>query len=321
MPAAARTAPARHTRWRALTALTATGLVLGATGCGATGSTEDVGSTAGPGAASGGPVEVVAAENVWGDITRQIGGARVRVTSVLQDPSTDPHSYESDPRDAAAVGTAQLVVKNGLGYDDFADKLVGAATRRGREVLTVAEAVGARGGDANPHLWYSPTYVQAGARAIADRLTRLAPDGATGFSAGLQRFLTGYQPYVDTLATIRSRHAGARVGYTERVPGYLVEAAGLTLGTPASFARAVEDGSDPSPADTDAVDRAISAHAVQVLLYNAQVTSPVTARVQDLARSSGVPVVGVTETVPEGAADFSTWQTAQARAVLAALGG
>ena len=98
-------------------------------------------------------------------------------------------------------------------------------------------------------------------------------------------------------------------------------AAGLRLATPASFAQAVEDGNDPSAADTDAIDRAMTDKTVKVLFYNSQVTSPTTARVQALARAHGVPVVGVAETIPGGEPDFQTWQVHQAQAVLTALGG
>lgn len=267
------------------------------------------------------PVAVVAVENVWGDITSQIGGDKVEVTSILKDPKADPHSYETDPTDAAAISSARFVVENGLGYDDFADKLLSATKDARREVLTIADVVKVDGHNPNPHLWYSPTYVQTAARAIAAQLGKADPANTATFQSGLATFLRAYQPYLDTLAAIRSRYAGTKVAYTERVPGYLLEDAGLTLGTPASFAQSIEDGNDPSPADTDAVDRAVENKTVKVLLYNAQVTSPTTQKVQDLAEASGVPVVGVSETVPAAFKDFQTWQIAQAKAVLTALGG
>ena len=120
---------------------------------------------------------------------------------------------------------------------------------------------------------------------------------------------------------IKSKYDEQAIAYTERVPGYLVEAAGLRLGTPASFSKAIEDDSDPSPADVAAFDAALKDHKVKALLYNAQVTSPTTQRLKDLARSNGVPIVGVTETMPPGAQNFQTWQADQARALLEALGG
>jgi zinc/manganese transport system substrate-binding protein len=264
-----------------------------------------------------GVVHVVAIENTWGDITAQIGGAHVVVTSVLTDPSTDPHTFETDPKTADAVSNAGFVVTNGLGYDAFADKLLSAGSGRGRTVLTVADVLGLHGDGVNPHLWYSPTYVQKAASAIAGELSRLDPTDAAAYAAGLKAFLASYQSYVEVVAQLKA-HAGEKVAYTEPVPGYLVGAAGLVLGTPASFSRAVEDGNDPSPADFDAFRTALRTGTVKVLLYNSQVTSPLTDQVKQLAAQAHTPLVEMTETLPAGET-FAAWQTSQASALLAAL--
>ena len=290
----------------------AAALLLGGAvaGCGASS------TSAGPGT-----LTVVAAENVWGDIAGQIGGANVSVTSIITDPNADPHTYESNPSDAAAVTTAPLVIENGAGYDDFIDKLLSTSPSTTRDVLNLATIVGVHGSNPNPHLWYSPLYVTAVARAIEKHLAAHDFTHASLYAASLQTFLRAYQPYIDTLNSIRSRYAGAPIAYTERVPGYLVEAAGLRLATPASFAQAIEEGNDPSPADAAAMDTAVSTRQVKVLLYNSQVTSPTTQKVRDLAMSAGVPVVGVAETIPAGEPSMQKWQIDQARAILAALGG
>ena len=267
-----------------------------------------------------GVLHVVAGENFWGNITQQIGGSHVDVTSIISDPNADPHTYETDPRDAAAIGSSTFVVLNGVGYDDFATKLLDAAPSRSRTVISVDKVVGVTGDDPNPHLWYDPVYVKAAARAIEQHLVAAEPKDRKDFQANLQRFLTTYEPYTDTLATIRQKYAGTRIAYTERVPGYLVQTAGLVLGTPASFAQSIEDGNDPSPEDTAAMDDAMQHKTVRVLLYNAQVTSPVTDKVKALAKAAGVPVVGVAETIPAQYQDFQTWQIAQAKAILMALG-
>jgi len=270
--------------------------------------------------APAGKLGVVAAENFWGDIAQQIGGDTVQVTSIISDPNTDPHQYESSARDGAAIAGASLVIQNGAGYDEFINKLLAATPKSHREVLDVATVVGA-GHDANPHLWYSPDYVLKAAQAIQEQLATEDPAHAAAYRSNLATFRQGEQQVVDVIDEIRSKYEGQVIAYTERVPGYLVEAAGLGLGTPASFSKAIEDDSDPSPADVAAFDAALKDHKVKALLYNAQVTSPTTQRLKDLARSNGVPIVGVTETMPPGAKNFQTWQADQARALLAALGG
>jgi zinc/manganese transport system substrate-binding protein len=244
----------------------------------------------------------------------------VHVTSIISDPNTDPHSYESDPADAAAVAGSKLVIENGVGYDDFVGKLLSAAGGS-HQVLDVQTVVGVGGSNPNPHLWYSPTYVTEAATAIEQQLATDDPPAAADLAANLRIFLAAYQPYSQTIAAIKAGYAGTAVSYTERVPGYLVQAAGLHLGTPASFSQAVEDGTDPTPADTATFDRDLSDHAVKVLLYNSQVVDDQTTALKRLATTAGVPIVGVSETVPPAYATFQAWQIAQARALLAALAG
>ncbi len=271
--------------------------------------------------AANGVLHVVAGENFWGSITQQLGGSHVDVTSIITDPNADPHTYETDPKDAAAISAASFVVLNGAGYDDFASKLLAASPSKSRTVISVDKVVGVTGDNPNPHLWYDPVYVTAAATAIEQHLVSAEPNDSRDFQTNLQAFLTAYQPYVDTLQTIRQKYAGARIAYTERVPGYLVQTAGLVLGTPASFAQSIEDGNDPSPADAAAMDAAMRDRTVKVLLYNAQVTSPVTDKVKSLAKTAGVPIVGVAETIPAQYQSFQSWQIAQAKAILTALGG
>ncbi len=271
-------------------------------------------------ATTNGKLGVVAAENFWGDIARQIGGDIVQVTSIISNPGTDPHEYETNAEDGAAIAEANFVIENGVGYDDFVDKLLAASPKSDREVLKIADVVGASK-DANPHLWYDPDYVTKAARAIEAQLAKEDPVHVTAYRANLATFLQGEQQVVDVIDQIKAGHAGDEIAYTERVPGYLIEAAGLTLGTPASFSQAIEDGNDPSPGDNAAFQLALKDRKVKALLYNAQVTSPITQKLKHLATSNGVSVVGVTETLPPNEKNFQTWQADQARALLAALGG
>lgn len=284
---------------------------LAVTGCG----------RSSPASPAGRRVAVVAGENFWGDITAQIGGAHVSVTSIITDPNADPHTYETDPRDASAINNAALVIENGAGYDDFIDKLLSATPRSNRDVLSIAHSIGISGGNPNPHLWYNPDDVTAAARTIESHLATRDPADASTFESNLRHLLDGYQPYIDTVASIRAKYAGTPIAYTERVPGYLVLRAGLRLATPASFAQSIEDGNDPSPADTAAMDSAMTQKQVRLLLYNSQATSGATQKVRNLATSERIPVVGVSETMPSGTRSFQAWQIAQARAILAALGG
>src|SRR5690242_15463656 len=143
--------------------------------------------------ATTGRVRVVAGINVWGDIARQIGGAHVHVTSIVTNPQDDPHQFESNPRDAAAVADARVVIVNGLGYDDFMRKLL-SVTRGHRTVLTVAKVLGVRGNDANPHLWYDAPRVHEVAAAIEAALVAADPRDAPDFAANLAAFDASLRP-------------------------------------------------------------------------------------------------------------------------------
>jgi len=267
--------------------------------------------------ASGRPL-VVASTNVYGDIAAQLGGGRVTVTSILHDPNADPHLFEPGTRTGLAVAHARLVIANGLGYDAFVDKLVGASPSSSRAEVTIADVLGVHGSDANPHLWYDVPRLPAIAAAIERGLERAAPAGAASFRTRLRRFDTSLAPLDRTVAAIRRAHAGEPVAYTESVPGYLLGAAGLRNVAPAAFTRALEDGSEPPPSAVAQMIDLAQQHRIRVLLYNEQAVSPISARVRDAAERAGVPVVGVTETLPRGAT-FQGWQLGQAKALQKAL--
>jgi zinc/manganese transport system substrate-binding protein len=271
-----------------------------------------------PRSASGGRLRVVAAENVYGSMVAQIGGAHVSVTSILHDPNADPHLYTASTRNELAVSQAAVVIQNGVGYDSFMQKLEAAAPSSHRILVTMATVLGAHGADANPHLWYDVPRLDRIAGAIASALGRADPPHRQAFRRGLRRFEHHLGPLVREVALIRARHAGDPVAYTEPVPGYLLAAAGLRNLTPAAFARAIEDGSDPSPEAVAQMTGLMTGHHVHVLLYNSQTTSPITARIESAARAAGIPVVGVTETLPPGET-FQHWQLRQAVALERAL--
>ena len=267
-----------------------------------------------------GVVRVVAGENFWGNIVAQLGGAHVRVTSILSSPTADPHLYEADVSNAVAVAEAGLVIENGAGYDDFLAQLLGATSNAGRVVVSVQAVLGAWSPDVNPHFWYDIPEVPRVAAAIEAALARLDRGDAEVFAANLKAFDASLTPLEAVIARIRERYRGAPVAYTERVPGYLLQAAGLTVASPPGFAAAIEDGNEPGAADTARMYQLVTEHRVRVLLYNAQAVSPVTQHVRALAQQAGVPVVALTETMPRAYRSYQAWQLAQASALLSALG-
>jgi zinc/manganese transport system substrate-binding protein len=265
-----------------------------------------------------GAVQVVAAENFWGNITSQIGGHDVRVTSLITNPGADPHLFETNAADAATLARAKVVIENGAGYDTWMGSLLGADSGHAT-IVNAASVLHVTGSDPNPHLWYDIPRVPTVAAAIASALAKAAPQDASTFHANLARFDASLAPIAATLATIKAHFHNVSVAYTERVPGYALAVADLDVKTPPGFARAIEDGVDPGPADTLAMQQLITHHDINVLLYNAQTVTPVTTQIRALARSHGIPVVGVSETMPAGVATYQRWQQSQLTDLLHAL--
>jgi zinc/manganese transport system substrate-binding protein len=263
-------------------------------------------------------VHVVAAENFWGNITSQLGGRDVKVTSLITNPNADPHLFETDAADAATLAQAQVVIENGVGYDTWMSSLLSADGGTPR-IVNAAHVLHITGSDPNPHLWYDIPRVPAVAAAIATALQKAAPQDAPTFKANLSRFDASLAPIDATLATLKAKFHNVPVAYTERVPGYALAVAGLDVVTPSGFARAVEDGTDPSPADTLAMQKLLDDRNINVLLYNVQTVTPVTSQIRALARQHHIPVVGVSETMPAGAATYQQWQQSQLTALLHAL--
>jgi zinc/manganese transport system substrate-binding protein len=280
-----------------------------------------------PAPAAGGKPIVVTTTDVYGAIATAVAGDKAEVHAIITSPDADPHEYESTPADALAVGKAAVLVANGGGYDDFAGRLLETAAAKPL-LIDVSKLSGLdTGPDFNEHVWYHLPTVAALSDQIAVALGRAAPADAATFTANAEAFrqrLTGLDA---KLTAIRNGHTGAGVAMTEPVPGYLVDAAGLTNLTPPEFTEAVELGNDPPAAvlaqTTALFSPATAATAnqgtVRALLTNPQTENAATHQVEDAARAAGVPSVPMTETLPAGTMDYVDWMGGQIDRLAAAL--
>ncbi|MGI9000781.1 MAG: metal ABC transporter solute-binding protein, Zn/Mn family [Pseudonocardia sp.] len=272
------------------------------------------------------PLTVVASTNVYGSIAEAVGGARITVESLVIDPAADPHSYEATPTDAVAVADASVVVFNGGGYDDWMGQLIESAGGD-RTVIDVAELSGlepttepgAGAGGFNEHLWYSLPTVRKLATELAGDLGTADPANATEYAANAEKFTGQVDELLGTAQAIGATHPGTRVAITEPVPGYLIEAAGLTDATPAEFAEAIEEDTDPPAAVLAETLQLFAGDPVRALILNAQTQTPTTDQVRQAAQAAGVPVVEMTETLPEATTDYVSWMGGQIDALAAAL--
>ncbi len=276
-------------------------------------------ATSAPRRAGAGTLSVIAAENTWGSLAAQLGGDRVRVTSIVDRPGADPHDYEPTAADARAVATATLIIVNGLGYDPWASRLDAANPGRGRTRLDIGALVGAPAGS-NPHRWYSPADVRTVIDAITAAYQSADPAGAEYYGQLHDTLLgTGMRRYFDLIAQIRARFAGTLVGASESIFAMLAPALGLDLLTPAAFLAAISQGNEPTAADKATIDAQIATGAIQVYVYNSQNATPDIQAQVAAATAAGIPVATITETPTPAGATFQDWQADQLAALAGAL--
>ena len=265
------------------------------------------------------PIPVVAAENFWGSIAAQIGGERVKVTSIITNPNTDPHDYEPKPTDARVVANARYVILNGVGYDTWGQKLLAANPVNGRQVLNIGELVGKKEGD-NPHLWYSPEYVLRVIAQITADFKYLDPADAAYFDQQRQQFVSvGLKDYNETINKIKRKYKGTPVGATESIFVYLAKPLELNLTTPPKFMRAISEGQTPTAGDKATFDKQIQQKQIKVLVFNSQNSTPDTNVLKQKAQTVHIPIVPITETLTPATASFQDWQVGQLKALELAL--
>src|SRR5712691_4446401 len=299
-------------RWAA--AAVAAAMVALAAGCS---------TSASPAATAGGDpagkIVVVAAENFWGSIARQLGGTHVTEISIITNPNADPHSYEPTATDARTIASAQLVIVNGIGYDPWAPKLLAANPVQGRATLTVGDLLGLKPGG-NPHQWYSAAHVRQVIDAITADYQRIDPGDAAYFARQRSTFETKTLARYNQLITqIRARYAGTPIGASESIVSPLADALGLKMLTPYSFLRAISEGSEPTAQDKATIDAQIRNKQIKIYVYNSQNATPdVTAQVK-AAEAEHIPVTTVTETLAPANATFQQWQVTELQGIENAL--
>jgi len=273
----------------------------------------------GVGAASGGRPNVVAAENFWGSIASQLGGDRVTVTSIIDNPNADPHDYEPTTEDARSMAAANFVIENGVGYDPWAQRLIDANPVSGRDVLNVGTLVGVPA-DGNPHRWYSPSDVQQVIDAITSEYQKLDPADASYFDQQHSSFETsGLARYHALMSEIKTKYTGTPVGASESIFALMAPDLGLNLITPPAFLTAISEGTEPTAADKATIDHQIAAHEIEVYVYNSQNATPDIQRQIDEAKAANIPITTITETLFPTGATFQAWQVAQLQALASAL--
>lgn len=259
------------------------------------------GSTTTAATDSGTPIQVVAAEGVWGQIAEQLGGTQVNVTTILGPADTDPGGYRPTTADTAAITSAQVFILTGAGYDPWAGQAAGTDPGIGRLDVNVGDEVGVSpGGD--PYLWYDPAYVREAAQQIEEDYISLRPGQTSYFQAQEETFEEGAMTVDEDLtSSISTRHSGAKVGACTALGSALAAQLGLKPVDPVTTAE-------------------VAGHQIKLLLCQAQEPSPATRALLGAASAAGIPVVMLSENPqPAAGTTYPQWLNGQLQAVEQAL--
>ena len=256
------------------------------------------------------PIRVVTSLNFYGEVAGEVAGKYGQVTSVINNASVDPHDYQPSTQQARAMGNANVVIQNGLGYDHWMTKL--ARSKGGQQVTMVdvaRQVAGKKGGD-NEHVWYQPATMGKLATTLADQYSQIDPSHADYYHRRARTYLKSLVPLNNEIARVKQGvKANQMVAVSEPVFDYALAHLGYRVMDP-HFAKAIEDGNDPSPQDVADLQTAIKEHRIAFFVENSQSDDRVIDILVKLAHQHDVPVLKVTEAQPTGL-NYRQWMMKQ----------
>ena len=250
-----------------------------------------------------GTIEVVASVNQWGTVAKTLGGDNVNVTSIINSTNVDAHDYEPTTSDIAKLQKAQVIIVNGAGYDAWAVK---AAQSAKATVVNAAEVGGVKDGD-NPHIWFSADVRKAMAQAITDAYAKADSAKKSDFDKLNDQWMTEEGNVEGKIAEVKQKSDGLAYAATESVARYLAEDMGLADATPSGYAQATANESEPTPTDIKQFTDALKAGEIKLLVVNTQEESELTGKITNAAKSANVPMVNLTEQMPEQYDSLTAW--------------
>lgn len=258
------------------------------------------------------PIRVAASLNFYGEAARQVAGQYGQVTTFINNAAVDPHDYQPGTKEARQVSAANVVIVNGLGYDDWLSKIAMADDKEGA-LINVAASVAHKKAGANEHVWYRPQTMVDLTSKLAHRYSRIDPSHRQYYFRRAHLYQRHLQLISREINACQRRvnHHDNRVDVTEPVFDYALASLGYRVNNP-HFAKAVEDGNDPSPKDIRQMQADIIHHRIAFLVVNTQETDGTIDNMVKLAQKHRVPLMKVTEAEPAHQ-DYVQWMTKQYR--------
>ncbi|MBW3089056.1 zinc ABC transporter substrate-binding protein [Bifidobacterium sp. 82T24] len=251
-------------------------------------------------------IEVVASINQWGSVAEALGGDKVDVQSIMKSTNVEAHDYEPSTSDVAAFTKAQVAVVNGADYDPWASK---AAASTKADVVNAAETDGIKEGD-NPHVWFSKDVREKTADAITAAYEKAMPDQKDYFEQQHKNWEVQEQKVEDKIKAASAKTKGVPYGASESVAWYLADDLGMTDTTTSGYKNASANESEPSPADVKQFADALKAGKMKVFVLNTQEANDTTKQLESAAAEGNVPVVKLTEQMPQEYTSLTDWMSA-----------
>lgn len=250
-----------------------------------------------------GTIEVVASVNQWGTVAKTLGGGNVNVTSIINSTNVDAHDYEPTTSDIAKLQKAQVIIVNGAGYDAWAVK----AAQSANATIVNAAAVGGVNDGENPHVWFSADVRKAVAQAITEAYEQADAAKKSDFDKLHDQWKSEENNVESKIAEVKQKSDGLAYAATESVASYLAEDMGLTDATPSGYVRATANESEPTPTDIRQFADALKSGEIKLLIVNTQEESELTGKITNAAKSANVPMVELTEQMPEQYDSLTAW--------------
>lgn len=195
-----------------------------------------------------GQMDVVCTTGMVGDLVRQVGGERVKVT-VLMAEGVDPHLFKPTRDDVAKILKADLVFYSGLHLEGRMEETFEKLSSKGKSITPVTSEIPEalllkEGAAVDPHLWMNPGLWAECTKTVCETLTKKDPAGATLFAENATR-------YANQLRAIESQiHSSiATIPENQRVLitahdafQYFAKATGLTVMSIQGLSTASEAG-------------------------------------------------------------------------------
>lgn len=262
------------------------------------------------------PIRVVASLNFYGEAAQKVAGKYGHVESLINNAAVDPHDYQPSIRQSQQVNNADFIIENGLGYDHWLDKMV-AANDNHPQVIRVGTAIAhAQNGD-NEHVWYQPKLMMKLTKQLAQDFAQKDPQHRSYYYRRAQAYIKQLGQQEQLIQQAKANVSqNNRVAVSEPVFDYSLTAMGYHI-TDAHFAKAIEDGDDPSPRDISAIQKDIREHRIAFFVENPQSSSTTVDNITRLARKHHIPVIQITETKPNHES-YPEWMRREYRMVLKA---